>query len=113
VYDLLIVAGATAEANGRDLVEPQDLPITKGLQESIHRYERVDGGQEIERLLTTMVTWRPHDVVCSVDTEARLPRVVGGLSMALAQTFRVIDGKVVNPSTAHWERAFEIFDRLL
>jgi hypothetical protein len=36
---MLLVARATAEANGRDLVEPRDLPITKGLQESIHGFE--------------------------------------------------------------------------
>lgn len=35
-YDLLIVGQATAHANGRDIIEPFDLPITKGLQESIH-----------------------------------------------------------------------------
>ena len=36
VYDLLLRGEATARANGRLIIEPFDLPITKGLQESIH-----------------------------------------------------------------------------
>ena len=35
IHDLLLRAEATAKANGRDVVDPQDLPITKGLQECI------------------------------------------------------------------------------
>ena len=32
IYDLLLVGQATARANGRDVLERWDLPITKGLQ---------------------------------------------------------------------------------
>jgi len=35
VYDLLVRVEAAAKANGRVIIEPFDLPITKGLQESI------------------------------------------------------------------------------
>jgi hypothetical protein len=34
--DLLLRGQANAKANGRDVIQPWDLPITKGLQESIH-----------------------------------------------------------------------------
>ena len=44
---------------------------------------------------------------------ARLPEIVGGLSLALARTFTIIEPKLRNPSSAHWERAFRIFDLLL
>jgi Domain of unknown function (DUF1931) len=30
IYDLLIMGQATARANARDIIEPGDLPITKG-----------------------------------------------------------------------------------
>jgi hypothetical protein len=36
LYDVLIRGEETAKANGRDLIEPIDLPITKGLRECIH-----------------------------------------------------------------------------
>jgi hypothetical protein len=35
VYDLLLRAEAVAKANGRAVIQPFDLPITKGLQQSI------------------------------------------------------------------------------
>jgi hypothetical protein len=40
VYDLLVRAEATAKANGRAIIEPVDLPITKGLEEM--HYRRAD-----------------------------------------------------------------------
>src|SRR3977135_670159 len=46
VYDLLVRAEAAAKANGRVIIEPFDLPITKGLQESIHAFKDID--EEIE-----------------------------------------------------------------
>jgi hypothetical protein len=38
---------------------------------------------------------------------------VGGLSVALAQTFRIIDPGLKNPQTEQWERAFRVFNLLL
>jgi hypothetical protein len=90
LHDLLMIGQATAKANGRDILQPRDLPITKGLQDSIHVFREVD--EEIE---------------------SRLPEVVGGLSVALARTIKVIDPEVKNPQSAHWADAFSIFGLLL
>jgi hypothetical protein len=49
----------------------------------------------------------------SVDTESRLAEIVGGLSVALARAFKLIEPGRQNPATADWERAFRIFDLLL
>jgi hypothetical protein len=49
----------------------------------------------------------------SDETQQRLPLLVGGLSVALARTFKIIDPNVRNPQTAQWERAFRLFDLLL
>ena len=46
IYDLLLIGQATAKANARDIIEPWDLPVTKGLQESTHAFRRVE--EEIE-----------------------------------------------------------------
>jgi hypothetical protein len=114
IYDLLVIAEATAKASGRDIIERRDLPITKGLQESIHAFRRVDGpyvrvGPIVARLAT-----RPQlDLDVSDDVEAFLPEIVGGLSVALARSFRIVDPTLANPSTNHWERAFRLFDLLL
>jgi hypothetical protein len=111
--DQLIRGQAIAKANDRDVVQPFDLPITKGLQESIHDYRRVDGETELRPFLEPLAEHRPQDVVVSEETQARLPDVVGGLSVALARAFKIIEPDLKNPQTEQWERAFRIFDLLL
>jgi hypothetical protein len=113
IYDLLIVGMAAAEANGRDVMLPRDLPITKGLQQSIHEFRKLDEELELKPILEQLATYPPLGVSLSDETTARLPELVGGLSLALARTFKVIDPTVPNPSSEHWERAFRVFDLLL
>jgi hypothetical protein len=113
VYDLLLRAGAAAKANGRVIIEPFDLPITKGLQESIHEFRRIDEQIELQPILDHLIARPPLDLAYSDDTEGRLPEVAGGLSLALARAFKIIDGDLKNPQTEHWQRCFRIFDLLM
>jgi hypothetical protein len=113
LYDLLLIGQAAAGANGRDIVEPWDLPVTKGLQESMHAFRKLDEEIEVEPILGRLATYPPLDRALSEETEARLPAVVGGLSVALARTFRVIDPEAKNPQSQHWERVFQVVDRLI
>jgi hypothetical protein len=113
VYDLLIRGVAAAKANGRVIIEPFDLPITKGLQERIHEFENVDEEIELRPILDYLTARPPLDLACGDDTEARLPSVVGGLSVALARAFKIIDPDLKNPSTRHWDKCFRIFDLLM
>jgi hypothetical protein len=39
--------------------------------------------------------------------------VAGGLGVALAKSFKLLDTKLTNPSTEHRERAFRLSDLLL
>jgi hypothetical protein len=113
IADLLIRAEAVAKANGRDIIELVDLPITKGLQESIHQFERLDADVELEPVLERITTWPQLDFGLSDETQEQLHVVAGGLCLALARLFPLIDPNVKNPQTRQWERAFRIFDLLL
>jgi hypothetical protein len=113
IYDLFIRGQATAKANGRDIIEPFDLPITEGLQESIHDFRDIDEEIELKPILDSMAAHTPLDLPYSEETEAQLPGIVDGLSVALARTFKIINPALKNPQTMHWERAFSIFDLLL
>ncbi|MEU8223656.1 DUF1931 family protein [Kribbella sp. NPDC048915] len=113
LHDLLVIGEGTAKANGRDIVQPRDLPITKGLQESIHAFREIDEEIELQPILAQLAKYAPFDVTVSEETESRLPEVVGGLSVALARTFKIIDPEVKNPQAAHWEDVFQIFGLLL
>ena len=85
---MILIGKASAKANLRDVIEPWDLPITKGLQESIHRFEKLDEEIELQPLLDQLTARPPLDVALSEETEQRLPLIAGGLSVALAQNFR-------------------------
>jgi histone H3/H4 len=113
IADLLTIAEARAKADDRDVIEPRDLPITKGLQESIHRFRRLELGAEVRPMLAEIATRPQLDLGVAVDVDEVLPDVAGGVSLALGHTFRLIDPTLRNPATEHWERAFRIFDLLL
>lgn len=113
IYDLLLLAQATAKANARDIIEPHDLPITKGLQECMHAFRKMDQDIELKPILEHLAKEPQLDLGYSEETTARLPLVAGGLSVALAQHFRIVDPELKNPQTVHWERALALFDLLL
>jgi hypothetical protein len=112
IADLLTIAQARARADGRDVIESRDLPITKGLQESIHRFRRLDL-TEVRPMLVGIATRPQLELAVAVDVDELLPEVAGGLSLALGQSIRVMDPNVRNPATAQWDRAVRIFDLLL
>lgn len=113
IHDLLLIGQATAKANARDVIEPWDLPITKGLQETIHGFRGMDEEAELRPILEQMIAIPPQELAYSQETEGRLPEIAGGLSLGLARTFDILDPKLKNPQTEHWERAFRVFDLLL
>jgi hypothetical protein len=102
IYDLLIRGEAVAKENGRDLIQLIDLPITKGMQENVHGFKEIDETIELRPILDL-----------SEETEAELAAVGGGLGIALARTFKIIDPDLKNPQARDWERSFQIFDLLL
>jgi hypothetical protein len=59
--------------------------------------------------LRRVVRRQPADVTFAEDTERVLVGLFGGLSIALARSFRVIDPTSKSPSTQRWDRAFTLF----
>lgn len=68
---------------------------------------------ELRPILEALTRLPPLNLGYSADVEARLPEIEGGLSVALAHAFRIIDPKLKNPQTAQWEQAIRMFDLLL
>ena len=112
IYDLLLIGQATAKANVRDIIEPGDLPVTKGLQERTHEFQRLEEEIELRPVLESLAARPPLDYALSEATQARLPALFGGISMALARTFKLVDPDIKAVHSAEWERAFGLF-RLL
>jgi hypothetical protein len=112
-YDLLLMSQAAAKSNLRDVIEFWDLPITKGLQENIHAFTTLDEQIELEPILEGLMQLPPLDLKYGEVTRLRLPSVYGGLSVALARSFKIVDPQLKHPQTQHWETTFRLFDLLL
>ena len=90
--DEIVIAGRnSAKWNGRDVIVAQDLPITKGVQERMREFGKVEEAEEIRELLGQVVRQPPGDVAFAEDASRLLPELFGGLSIALARLFRVVD----------------------
>ena len=113
LYDLLVVGEEAARLNGHDAVEPFHLPITNGLQKCIEEFRKLDEEVELDPILNHLTARPPLDVPYGEDLEALLPVITGGLSVALAHSFKIVDPTLKNPSSEHWQRSFEMFDLLL
>jgi hypothetical protein len=109
IDDIAVAGRNSAKWNGRDVIVAQDLPITKGLQERMREFDKLEEADQIREVLRQVVRRPPADVTFAEETEQLLPEVFGGLSVALARSFRVIDPTVSNPSTRHWDRVFTLF----
>jgi hypothetical protein len=113
VYDLLLRGQANAKANDRDVIEPFDLPITKGLQESIHAFRPINEEIDLQSILEQLTKLPVLDMEYSDDTRARIPEIAGGLSVGLARSFNIMNPDLKNPMSDDWDKAFKIFDTVL
>lgn len=109
VDDIALAGRNTAKWNGRDVVVAQDLPVTKGLQERMREFDKLEEAEEIRELLRRVVREPPGEIAFSEDAEQLLPELFGGLAVALARSFRAVNPTVSNPSSEDWNRVFTIF----
>jgi hypothetical protein len=62
--DLLMCGETAAKASGRNVVEPFNLPITKGLQDRIHAFKATDEEMALAPILNPLARQRPLDLPC-------------------------------------------------
>ena len=113
LYDLLVFGEEAARLNGRKAIEIFHLPITKGLQDCIREFRKLDEEVELDPILDQLAARPLLGLPYGEELEEEFPAIVGGLSVALARSFKIINPVLQNPSTEHWKRSFQIFDLLL
>ena len=113
IHDMLLIAQAKAKANEAPVIRYVDLPLTKGLQESMHQFRKLDVALEVEPILQQLEKLPPMDLDYEDSLVEKLPDLLGGLTYALAQTFKTIDPTLKNPQTKDWDKAEAIFDLLV
>lgn len=113
IYDLLLIAQAKAKANESPVIRWVDLPVTKGLEESIHHFRKLDVALEVEPILAQLEKLPPMDLAYEDELVSRLPNLLGGLGYALARSFKVIEPLLKNPQTKDWDKVETLFDLLV
>ena len=89
LLDLLVVGEEAARLNGQDAIEPFHLPIAIGLQKCIEGFRKLDEEVELDPILEQLAARPPLDMPYGEELEALFPAIVGGLSVALAQLFKI------------------------
>jgi len=113
LHTLLIQGEVTAGANGRDIINYQDIPITNGLQMAIHDFKEIDQELELAPILEHLATLPPLRKKLSDTLEMKLPLLVGAITVTLARIFRIVNEEVKNPTSREWEQVEKIYDILL
>jgi len=113
LVDLLIAGERSANLNGRDIITEGDLPITKGLQETIIFARKLENQLPIEDILEYLTTIPPLKYPLSADLEAKLPEITGALLVVLAKTIKVINGGKRVFDHEDIQRAKEVLDLTL
>ena len=83
------------------------------MRERIIEFRKLDRELKLGPILGEQIAIPQIDVAYSTETEARFPEIAGGLSVAIARTFRIIDPNVKNPASEQWERVSQLFSVLL
>src|SRR5258708_18171975 len=112
IVDLLLVAQHTAKANGRVAVEIRDLPIAKGLQESIQAFRVLDTDVGLERILESAIPEPRSDLPFSPEVERRLPEIAGGINFCGAGSLLIFHTISNNTPPEKQGTAFHIYSLL-
>lgn len=113
INDILTVGRDTAIANARDVIEPWDLPLARGIQRSMEEFDLLDEDLEIEPIMRKLVSFPDLDLAYSDGIVNSMPRIIGAITICLAKTFKVLDPGLKSPQPEHWDKAFSIFDMLV
>lgn len=97
LHDLLVAAERNAKYNGRDLVLEPDLPLTKGLQETLRAFREMDVALELKPVLDALAGLPPLDLEVSEDVRHLLPDLAGALVVAYARVLKELEPGLKNP----------------
>jgi len=113
LHDLLLAGEISANMNGRDVIWLSDLPITKGLQETIISFRKLEEELPVEDILNFLSTVPPLKYPLAADLEAQLPEITGALLVVLAKVMKEIDTQSRQVTHELIEKSSKILDLTL
>ena len=91
LVDLLIAGERSANLNGRDVIWEGDLPITKGMQETIIAFKKLEEAIDLQDVLNYLTTVPPLKYPLAAELEAKLPEITGAILVVMARIMKEID----------------------
>ena len=113
LVDLLIAGERNANLNGRDVIWEGDLPITKGMQETIIAFKKLEEEIDLQDVLNYLTTVPPLKYPLAAELEAKLPEITGAILVVMARIMKEIDEEKRRVSHELIERAGRIMDLTL
>ena len=111
-HDLLLVAVEKAGYNGRDVIMEADMPLTKGFEESIREFKKLEEEVDIQDVLAFLEKIPPLKYPISAELEAKLPEYIGALMLIIARVLKEV-GAERRPSAEDINRCERILDLTL
>jgi hypothetical protein len=109
IYDLLLAGERNAKYNARDVIWLCDVPITKGMEETIDQFKKLEEAIEVKDVVE-MLTKYPATMTLEDALEKRLPEITGGLILTLAKIMKDLDPKDRTVDHELIKRAKDILD---
>jgi hypothetical protein len=113
LYDLLLVGVQHASYNNRDLIMEPDLPLTRGLRESMQDFELYEEEVDIGPILEQLAIYPQLEREPSQEVIDLLPAIVGTLIVVATQLMTVVDPGISNPDSETWDRVTETMNLLI
>jgi len=113
LHDLLLAAERNANINGRDVIWESDLPITKGLQESIIEFKKFDEDLNIDDILEFLAKIPPLKYPLVADLENKILEITGAILIVLAKVMKEIDTESRAVSQELIDKSSKILDLTL
>ncbi|WP_292661694.1 DUF1931 family protein [Nitratifractor sp.] len=113
LLDLLLAGERNANLNGRDVIWEGDLPITKGLQETIIAFRKLEEAIDVQDVLNYLTTVPPLKYPLDAELEAKLPEITGALLVVLARIIKEIETEKRRVNHEAIEKAKRIADLTL
>ena len=111
-HDLLLIAVEKAGYNGRDIIMEADMPLTKGFEESIKEFKKLEEEIDLQDVLSFLEKIPPLKYPISSELEAKFPDYVGALMLIIARVLKEI-GADRRPSANDIEKTERILDLTL
>jgi len=111
-HDLLLVAVEKTGYNGRDVIQPADMPLTRGFEESIREFKKLEEEVDLKDVLLYLEQIPPLKYPISKELEEVLPEYIGALMLIVARVLKQL-GAHKKPSVEDIEKAERILDLTL